>query len=163
MKGTSGVDTTTHSENNPRSRASQSSAGIGGNFGQGGKQENPHRVSLNKNNQKFGHQLPGNQSHDQQRLYDDPTSSKISPVPSAQALALGEQKSSSGLGGSHLQSKETLLIQHCQVLLKDAEHLDASSLEQFLVKQSKSIKGIQQLIVPTKDQVDSEETQASSK
>lgn len=49
------------------------------------------------------------------------------------------------------------------MLLKDAEHLDASSQEQFLVKQSKSIKGIQQLIVPTKDQADAEETHASSK
>ena len=39
MKGASGVDTTTHSENNPRSRASQSSAGVGGNFGQGNNKQ----------------------------------------------------------------------------------------------------------------------------
>jgi hypothetical protein len=37
LKGNSGVDTTMHSEQNVRSRASHSSAGIGGNFGHGSK------------------------------------------------------------------------------------------------------------------------------
>lgn len=96
MKVNSGVDTTSHSENNARSRASHSSAGIGGNFG-GKQQDSAHRVSLSKSNQKTGGQQPHNQNiMEQQKQYDDP-SYTISPVPSAPALTVAEQKSSSGL------------------------------------------------------------------
>ena len=139
LKGNSGVDTTGHSEHNVRSRASQSSAGVGGGFGHSNKpQENPQRISFSKNQQKLGHQ-----QMDQNKQFDDPSSYTISPVPSAQALAVAEQKSLSGVAGQQLQTKDQQLKQNCQVLLKDAEHLDASGQEQFLVKQSKSIKSVQ--------------------
>lgn len=127
MKVNSGVDTTNLSENNARSRASHSSAGVGGNFGQSKQQDSAHRVSFSKSNQKMGAQQPHNQNlMESQKQFDDP-SYTISPVPSAQALTDAEQKSSSGLAGSQLQGKDQQLKQNCQVLLKDAEHLDASS------------------------------------
>lgn len=109
MKANSGVDTTSHSENNARSRASHSSAGVGANFGQSKQQESAHRVSFSKSNQKMGAQQQANQnSMEPPKQFDDP-SYTISPVPSAQALTVAEQKSSSGLAGSQLQAKDQQL------------------------------------------------------